>query len=71
MVADVFPVPNGVTFYKSYMTSVQKMRYGTPSDARPWGQIWGYAQSRPTSVFDEVRDAIKLQFRNQSHYNII
>lgn len=37
----------------------------------PWGQIWGYAQSRPTSVFDEVRDAIKLQFRNQSHYNII
>ena len=71
LVADIFPVPNGVTFYKSYMTSVQKIRYGTPSDDRPWGQIWGYAQSRPTSVFDEVRDAIKLQFRNQSHYNII
>ncbi len=30
-----------------------------------WGQIWGYVESRPTSVPDETRNAIKLQFRNQ------
>lgn len=71
LVADVFPVPDDLTFYNSYMSTVQKIKYGTPSDDVPWSQIWGYVKSRPTSVISDVRDAIKLQFRNQSHYNII
>ena len=66
-----FQVPDDMTFYKSHMTVVQKIKYGTLSDDTPWSQIWGYVKSRPTSVVSEVRDAIKLQFRNQSYYNII
>lgn len=71
LIEDVFPVPNSMTFHKSYMTVVQKIKYGTPLDDAPWSQIWGYVKSRPTSVISDVRDAIKLQFRNQSYYNII
>ena len=64
-------VPDDMTFYKSHMTVVQKIKYSTLSDDVPWSQIWGYVKSRPTSVVSEVRDAIKLQFRNQSYYDII
>lgn len=66
-----FQVPDDMTFYKSHMTVVQKIKYGTLSDDVPWSQIWGYIKSRPTSVITDVRNAIKLQFRNQSYYNII
>ncbi len=71
LIADVFPVPDNVTFHNSHMSTVQKIKYGTLSDDTPWSQIWGYVKSRPTSVISDVRDAIKLQFRNQSYYNII
>lgn len=71
LIANIFPVPDDMIFCKSFMSTVQKIKYGTPSDNIPWSQIWGYVKSRPTSVVSEVRDAIKLQFRNQSYYNII
>lgn len=66
-----FPIPDGMDFYKPLMTVSQKMIYDTPVGDRPWGQLWGYAKSRPTSVSDDVRNAIKLQFRNQSYYDMI
>lgn len=71
LIADVFQVPDGVTFYDSYMSTVKQIKYGTPADNRPWSQIWGYVKSRPTSISGDVRNAIKLQFRNQSYYNVI
>jgi len=62
-----FPLmaPSNMDFKRLTMTSDEMIQYVTPEANRPWGQIWGYVESRPTSVPDETRNAIKLQFRNQ------
>lgn len=58
-------------FRRHSMTPEEKIKYDTPEPDRSWGQIWGYVESRPTSVPEETRDAIKLQLRNQFSYDII
>ena len=60
-----------LNFHKPTMTYNEKIKYDIPEPNCSWGQIWGYMESRPTSVPDAVRDAMKLQFRNQFSYDIV
>lgn len=63
---------SGITYsHNDYLTAIQKIKYDIAPSGRPWGQIWGYVKSRPVSTYGDIRDAIKLQFRNQSRYDII
>lgn len=63
--------PEKLNFRRFNMSCEEKIKYDTPEPDRSWGQIWGYMESRPTSVPNVTRDAIKLQFRNQFSYDII
>ena len=58
-------------FRRRYMTCEEKIKYDTPAPDCSWSQIWGYVNSRPTSISEDTRDAIKLQLRNQFSYDII
>lgn len=60
-----------LNFRKPTMSYNEKIKYDTAEPDCSWGQIWGYMESRPTSVPDAIRDIIKLQFRNQFSYDII
>lgn len=69
----LFDTSSKINFQRDFMTCDEKIKYDIPEPNRPWGQIWGYVESRPTSVPEDTREAIKLQFRNQfSHsYDMI
>lgn len=60
-----------LNFRKPTMSYYEKIKYDTAEPNCSWGQIWGYMESHPTSVPDDIRDIIKLQFRNQFSYDII
>ena len=63
--------PEKLNFRRFNMSCEEKIKYDTPEPNCSWGQIWGYMESRPTSVPNTTQDAIKLQFRNQFSYDII
>lgn len=67
----VVSAPGIIKSDNHYKTAIQKIKYDMAPVGCSWSQIWGYVKSRPVSADGDIRDAIKLQFRNQSRYDII
>lgn len=66
-----FMAPSTLSFRRPTMTGDEKIKYDTPESNRPWGQIWGYVESRPKSIDQDTQDALKLQLHNQFSYDMI
>lgn len=66
-----FMAPPTLSFRRPTMTGDEKIKYDTPEPNRPWGQIWGYVESHPTSVHNDTRTALKWQLHHQFSYDII
>lgn len=66
-----FTPSSALLFKRPTMTGDEKIKYDIPEPNRPWSQIWGYVESRPTSVHDDTRVALKWQLHTQFSYDII